>query len=87
VEMLARKSQNRLACPQLSLASARTLPATGQAAVARLRLNQILTEAGRHGFVGIELEARLVIAEWGKQIGEGRLCASPSEVPEAERPS
>jgi len=84
--MLARKMRNRLACLQLSLASARTLLATGQAAVSRLRLNQILTEAGQHGFVGFKLEARLVIAEWesksGKDASRWRIRGPWSRAPE-----
>jgi eukaryotic-like serine/threonine-protein kinase len=67
---LVRKSQNQFANLEFALASARVSLASGQPQSSRSELNQVLTGAMRHGFVGIELETGLALAELEEKSGQ-----------------
>jgi eukaryotic-like serine/threonine-protein kinase len=82
-EILARDSQNRLGRLQFALISARVLLASGQSASSHQHLNQILSEARRYGFVGVELEARLSLAQLEEKSGQ--TAAARSELLALER--
>lgn len=64
---LAAKSQNVLSRLEFALASARVLLEGEHSERARLPLERALHEARAHGFVGVELEARLAIAELARK--------------------
>ncbi len=66
---LTTGSQNRLVRFQYDLAFARVLLGSEQAKLSRPQSERILRDAREHGFVGIEFEARLVLAEWKKKTG------------------
>ncbi|MGC2181910.1 MAG: tetratricopeptide repeat protein, partial [Terriglobales bacterium] len=66
---LAAVSQNRLARFQFDLTRARVLLTSEQGELPRAQVEEILDEARKQGFVGVEFEARLVLAEWEKKSG------------------
>ena len=66
---LATQSQSRLARFQFDLALARVLLTSEQPELSRAQMEKILGDARKHGFVGVEFEARLVLAEWEKKSG------------------
>ena len=66
---LATGSQNRLVRFQYDLAFARVLLSSEQPKLSRPQSEKVLRDAREQGFVGIELEARLVLAEWEKKTG------------------
>ena len=68
-EPLANASLNLFGRLRFSLVSARAVLASNQPEAARGPLKQILAEARGHGFVGLELEALLVLAELEKKTG------------------
>jgi DNA-binding winged helix-turn-helix (wHTH) protein/tetratricopeptide (TPR) repeat protein len=68
-EPLAAKSQNRLARLQFALASARVLVAEGPQESSRARLEEIRKQAIEHGYLGMEFECRLALAELEKKSG------------------
>ncbi len=70
-QALAAVSQNRLARFQFDLARARVLLTSEQGELPRAQVEEILGEARKQGFVGVEFEARLVLAEWEKKSGHG----------------
>ena len=66
---LATQSQNQLVRFQFDLARARVLLTSERPNLPRAEVDEILGEARKRGFVGIEFEARLVLAEWEKKSG------------------
>ena len=66
---LANKSENSLDRLQFSLASARVLLASDHPESSRLQIEEALRDAQRHGFTGVEFEARLALAELEKKSG------------------
>ena len=64
-----RQSQNRLVRFQYDLAFARVLLGSEQPKLSRPQSEKVLRDAREHGFVGVEFEARLVLAEWEKKTG------------------
>jgi DNA-binding winged helix-turn-helix (wHTH) protein/tetratricopeptide (TPR) repeat protein len=66
---LSAKSQNYLARLQFDLASALALAASGDAQAARPMLGKTLKQAREHGYVGMEFDCGLVIAELEKKSG------------------
>jgi tetratricopeptide (TPR) repeat protein len=66
---LATKSQNRLVRLQFALASARVILASEHPESAQRLLEQTIREGGGHGFLGVELEARLTLAELARKTG------------------
>jgi len=70
-QALATVSQSRLARFQFDLARARVLLTSEQSELPRAQVEEILGEARKRGFVGIEFEARMVLAEWEKKSGHG----------------
>jgi len=68
-EPLATKSQNRLAQLQFALASARVLVASGHPESSRPKLEEILKQVREHGYLGMEFECRLALAELEKTSG------------------
>ena len=66
---LATASQNRLVRFQYDLSFARVLLGSAQPKLSRPQPGKILKDAREHGFVGVEFEARLVLAEWEKKTG------------------
>ena len=66
---LANKTQNFLARLQLSLASARVLLTSDHPESSRPQLERILKEVSGHRFIGMEMEARLALAELEKKSG------------------
>ncbi len=68
-QTLATASQNRLVRFQFDLARARVLLTSEQGELPRTQVEEILAEARKRGFVGVEFEARLVLAEWEKKSG------------------
>ena len=79
---LAAQSQNRQLRLQFDLALARVLLTSERPELSRAQLEKILEEARKHGFVGTEFEARLLLAEWQKKSGHG--AASQTELAELE---
>jgi eukaryotic-like serine/threonine-protein kinase len=69
-QALAAKSVNLLLRLQFDLVSARIQLANGDVASANILLQGILRSAGAHHLVGIELEARLALAEREKKLGQ-----------------
>ena len=67
---LAAKSTNQLNRLQFDLVSARVELAIGHLAAARPRLQRTLDSARAHLLMGIELEARLRLAELKKKLGQ-----------------
>ncbi len=82
-EILAGNSQNRLERLQFALVSARVLLASGQSGSSRQHLNRILGEARHYGFMGVELEARLALAQSEKKSGQ--TAAAQSQLLALER--
>jgi len=68
---LATKSQNRFASLQFSLASANFVLASDHPESSLTQLQQILKEARKHGYIGVEFEARLALAELDRKSGHG----------------
>lgn len=68
-EILARKSQNLFTRLQFALASARLLTASGQPEFPRAQLQEVLKQAHDHGLMGVELHARLDLAELEEKSG------------------
>ena len=66
---LAAGSQNRLVRFQYDLSLARVLLDSAQPKLSRPQSEKVLQDAREHGFVGVEFEARLVLAEWEKKTG------------------
>lgn len=66
----AARSQNQLARFQFDLARARVLLSSEGRELPRAEVEKILDEARKRGFVGVEFEARLVLAEWEKKSGD-----------------
>ena len=66
---LAAKCQNRLMRLQFSLASARVSLASNHPDISRPLLERVGRDARAHGFVGLELENRLALAELAKTVG------------------
>ena len=66
---LATKSQNRLVRLQFALASARVILASEHPESAQRLLEQTIREGRGHGFLGVELEARLTLAELARKTG------------------
>jgi len=66
---LAAKSQNVLSRLQFDLASGRAVLASDTPKPSRLQLENILRQAHARELVGIELEARLSLAEFEKKVG------------------
>ena len=66
---LAVKSQNRLTHLQFDLATARAGLFSDHPRSSRPQLEHILQEAGAHGFLGVEFEARLAKAEFEIRLG------------------
>ena len=64
---LATASQNRLVRFQYDLSFARVLLGSAQPKLSRPQPGKTLKDAREHGFVGVEFEARLVLAEWEKK--------------------
>jgi hypothetical protein len=65
---LADKSQNLLVRLQYELQSARVLLASDHREAARAGLARVSREAGKHGFLGVELEAMLSSAELEEKL-------------------
>ena len=63
------KSQNRLVRLRFALVSARVVLASEHPEPARKMLEQTIQEARAHGFLGVELESRLTLAELAKKTG------------------
>jgi hypothetical protein len=59
---------------KFDLARARVLLASDQRDASRAQLDKILREAHARGFVGIEFEARLALAELDKASGRGAVA-------------
>ncbi len=66
---LTAKSQNLIVRLQFAVASARVDLTSTRPESARRLLEETLQEARAHGFVGVELEARLALAELARQTG------------------
>jgi DNA-binding winged helix-turn-helix (wHTH) protein/tetratricopeptide (TPR) repeat protein len=66
---LEKSSQNVLARLQFSLATARVALASEHPASAHEALEKVLREAHEKGYVGVELEARLALAELEQKTG------------------
>jgi DNA-binding winged helix-turn-helix (wHTH) protein/tetratricopeptide (TPR) repeat protein len=66
---LASKNQNRLNGLRFSLVSARAALASDQPQLSRPQLEQVLKDAQAHGFLQIQLEAMLSLAELEKKSG------------------
>ncbi len=64
-----RQSQNGLVRLQFDLAACARPPQFGAARIVRPQSEKVLREAREHGFVGVEFEARLALAEWEKKTG------------------
>jgi len=60
---LAANTQNVLLRLQFALASARVAMASGNSGPVRRSLQQVIQEARRHEFLGVDLEARLTLAQ------------------------
>jgi eukaryotic-like serine/threonine-protein kinase len=75
---LAAKSQNFLARLQFDLASARQLSASGDAKAARPKLADTLQQARQHGYLAIEFECRLAIADLERRSGNAAAQAQLS---------
>jgi len=82
-EVLAAKSQSRLSRLQFALASARVIVASDHPDLARPKLDQVLKESRTHGFVGVELETQLVLAQLEKKAG--RIAAARAQLNSLER--
>ena len=67
---LAKKSQNMLIRLQFDLEVARVLLSSERPDLSRQRSEEILRRAREHGFVGVEFEARLALADWQKKMGQ-----------------
>jgi tetratricopeptide (TPR) repeat protein len=67
---LAAKSQNTLVRLQFDLVSARMTLASDKPGSAGARLRQTLAEAHKHGYVGIEFDASLALAELELRSGQ-----------------
>ncbi|HEX3353257.1 MAG TPA: tetratricopeptide repeat protein [Terriglobales bacterium] len=68
-EILARKSQNLFIRLQFALASARVLLAFGQPESSRAQAQQVFKQAHDHQLLGVELDARLDLAELEAKSG------------------
>ncbi|HME13257.1 MAG TPA: tetratricopeptide repeat protein [Candidatus Acidoferrum sp.] len=66
---LEKSSQNRLSQMKFSLAGARAVLASEHPEGARENLEKLLREAHERGFLGVELEARLAVAELERETG------------------
>lgn len=66
---LANKSENFLDRLQFSLASARVLLTSDRPESSRPQIDEVLKDAKRRGFAGVEFEARLALAELEKKSG------------------
>jgi DNA-binding winged helix-turn-helix (wHTH) protein/tetratricopeptide (TPR) repeat protein len=66
---LAAKNQNRLTRLEFDVVAARVKLASDHPESSRAQLESIVQDARAHGFVGIELEARLARAELESKIG------------------
>lgn len=66
---LAQQSQNGLVRLQFDLAVARVLLSSERPELSRPQSEKVLRDAREHGFVGVQFEARLALAEWEKKTG------------------
>lgn len=82
-ELLATKSQNRFARLQYGLASAHVLYMSDRPELSRPQLEQLLKEARERGFVGVELEARLALAE--SENKSGHIAAAQEQLVSLEK--
>jgi DNA-binding winged helix-turn-helix (wHTH) protein/tetratricopeptide (TPR) repeat protein/TolB-like protein len=82
-EPLANKSQNLLARLQFALTSACVLLASDHPDSSRPRSEQVLKDARRHGYLGVEFEARLALAELDNKSGHG--AAAQAQLTSLER--
>jgi tetratricopeptide (TPR) repeat protein len=73
---LAKKSQNRVSRLQFSLAAARVVLSSDKPEGAREPLEQLLREAHKAGFLGLEFETRLAHAELEKKSGHSAAAQS-----------
>jgi len=82
-EPLANKSQNLLARLQFALTAAGVLLASDHPESSRPRLEQVLKDARGHGYLGVEFEARLALAELDNTSGHG--VAAQAQLTSLER--
>jgi len=68
-ESLAAKSQNRFTRLQFDLTAARVKSGSSHPESSRAQLERILQDAHAHGFLGVEFEARLALAELERKMG------------------
>jgi DNA-binding winged helix-turn-helix (wHTH) protein/tetratricopeptide (TPR) repeat protein len=66
---LAKQSQNGIVRLQFDLAVARVLLSSERPELSRPQSEKVLRDAREHGFVGVQFEARLALAEWRKKTG------------------
>jgi len=81
---LAASSQNRLGRLQYELASGRTELVSGHPQNAAGTFSKVLREARASGFAGLEMEARLAVAELEKKAGRLAAAAQQSAAVEKE---
>ena len=67
---LSRRSGNRQPRFDAELASARVLAASGKSTEALKRLEGLLAEAKKYGYLNYEYEARLALGEVGNKAGK-----------------
>ena len=80
---LAAKSQNTMVRLQFDLVSARVALASDKPESAGARLRQTLAEARKHGYVGIEFDASLALAEL--ELKSGRFVAARAQLSALEK--
>jgi eukaryotic-like serine/threonine-protein kinase len=67
VQLLATKSQNNLVRLQFALVSARVALASDHPGSSRQPLEQVIQEARRHGFLSVDLDAQLALAQLARK--------------------
>jgi tetratricopeptide (TPR) repeat protein len=82
-EPLATKSQNRIVRLKFDLASARMMLASDRPESSRQPLEQLAQDAHGHGFLGLELEGRVSLAELARKTGH--LAAAEEQLTSLER--
>lgn len=80
---LATKSQNRLVRLQFALVSAHSFLASDHPESSLTQLQQILKEARGYGYLGVEFEAQLALAELEKK--SGHIAAAQAQLTSLER--